>query len=386
MADFEDSIHRQTWGNHESILRWAENRAARGGHGPQGPDGSDSLTVLAGELRQKCIQEFHNSRVDSKLRIAMHVPPFEYSPGGASLFNNLKSSLDFIGIQVQTLPWQSTETRAFLERFQPNIVLTSDSEDYLRRIDWDALAHYRRRSHCLLGLTASIEAYGNPDLTGRLENARKRDVSFYYSFRTPEYLQQRIDYAPFFDRGFRILSVEFGANILNYFPIGEIEPDLDYVFLASSNPDKWPRYFAYLPAILSRYPGFLDGPGWAYIHRWAPPSLHRYLYARAKVGINLHIQESIDWPCELNERTYILAASGVPQLVDRAKLLTERFSPESMYIADTPEEYLHGFERLRNDRQLALEKSHQAMRDVYSKHTTFHRASGLAKDLESLLN
>ncbi len=128
----------------------------------------------------------------------------------------------------------------------------------------------------------------------------------------------------------------------------------------------------------------IDGPGWAGVKQWAPPPTHRFLYARAKVGINLHIQDSLDWPSELNERTYILAACGVPQLVDDAKLLSQRFSDDSMFVARTPREYNELFNEILANPELAQQRALKAQREVFKRHTTFQRAEGFALDLLTL--
>lgn len=221
-------------------------------------------------------------------------------------------------------------------------------------------------------------------LPGRLQWAAKHGVDFYYSFRAPAYFRERASYRPFFDAGYRILSVEFGANPLLYHPVPGVARDLDYVFLASSNYDKRPRYYEFLSGILKEYPGFINGPGWSHSLELARAEVHRFLYARARVGLNLHIPDSIDWPSELNERTYILAACGVPQLVDTAKLLPARFSANAFFIAGNPREYRRMFSEILASPAEGAMRAAVACRDVFSRHTTFHRAEALVLQLLEL--
>jgi len=166
-----------------------------------------------------------------------------------------------------------------------------------------------------------------------------------------------------------------------YFPVDHVVKDLDYVFLASSNPDKQQRYYEYLPRVLHRYRGFIDGPGWTRATRTAPAPTHRYLYARAKVGINLHIPSSLQWLNELNERTYILAACGIPQVVDAPILLPNRFSADCFYVASSPEEYDDAFRRAITDPDGARRHARQALEEVYAAHTTYHRVDRFITDL-----
>lgn len=383
---FENAINRDTWRSHDELLEWAERLAEREVSGTleQHLIDSDDETALKGlSLRKKCLGEFKNKRKQKcSLRILVHTPSVKHSPGGASVFRNLVDSLNYIGVDAFILPWENHNIGEILECLKPNVLITSDHESYLRRIDWSAVSRYRDYNELRIGLTASIQAYGNSPLDQRLDWSKKHGVDFFYSFRAPEYLHGRSEYLLFFERGYKIHSVEFGANVLEYYPVATIERDLDYVFLASSNPDKWPRYFKYLTNILSTYSGFLSGPGWSKINRFAGRHTNRYLYSRAKVGINLHIQDSIDWPCELNERTYILAACGVPQVIDHPKLLSERFRLDGMFVADNAKQYEELFAYVLNHPTEAQERAFMAMEDAYSRHTTFHRAEEFVKALE----
>ena len=105
-----------------------------------------------------------------------------------------------------------------------------------------------------------------------------------------------------------------------------------------------------------------------------PMNLNRFIYARARVGINLHLDEQVIWANELNERTYTLAACGVPQLIDSPKLLGARFSEGAMFQANSAKEYLDLFHHILSSPDEAQAKATIALEEVYAKHTTFHRA------------
>jgi len=95
----------------------------------------------------------------------------------------------------------------------------------------------------------------------------------------------------------------------------------------------------------------------------------------------LHIDDSIDWASELNERTYILAACGVPQLIDNAKLLDGRFSKQAIFKAKNPHVYANMFEYMLNNKDECQKRAIKAMEEVFDKHTTFHRAEGFILEL-----
>jgi hypothetical protein len=384
---FERLINPVSLRIHDGLLTWADDcvscskeQESEMAYAASGDERVKQGYHLANETKRHFYRKYHHLR---QLRVLVHVPSSRRSPGGYSLFNNLAQSLQYLGIETACLGWDET-IHPYLDEFRPTVFLTSDSPEYLARIDWEAVRRYRLVNVLHTGLTASISGYGNQSAQNRIAWAKQHQINFYYSFHSTQYLEERVEYQAFIKNNFPLFSVEFGANPLLYYPIPNINRDLDYVFLASSNYDKRPRYYEYLGDIFSKYVGLIDGPGWIGIKRWAPPDAHRFLYARARVGINLHIQESIDWPNELNERTYILAACGVPQLVDNAKLLTQRFSEDALFIARTPKDYNRLFEEILANPDQAQQRALKAQREVFERHTTFHRAEKFALDLLTL--
>ena len=145
------------------------------------------------------------------------------------------------------------------------------------------------------------------------------------------------------------------------------------------------EHIVYLKNIARQYSGFLDGPGWKQVkHFQFNRERDRYIYARAKVGLNIHLPEQIDWACELNERTYQLAACGVPQLIDHPMLLNKVFGSQSFFIAESPTQYDEIFSELMQNSLLGVEKALNAQREVFTGHTTLHRAKSLIDQLKLL--
>lgn len=316
----------------------------------------------------------------SEERILIQIPDARFSPAGYSLFSNLMESLNYIGIPAQALGWDADSQQA-LESFKPTVLLSSDNPEYLRRIDWDAIAKYKSVQRLRVGLSAALEEYESTPLLPRLAWAKVHHIDFFYSYRDEDYVKSRKEYAPFFDAGYQILYIPFGANTLHYFPVAGFERDLNYVLMASRKRE----HIAYLKNIARQYSGFLDGPGWKQVkHFQLNRERDRYIYARAKVGLNVHLPEQIDWACELNERTYQLAACGVPQLIDNPMLLNKIFGENSFFIAESPTQYDQLFNDLMRNPSLGVEKALYAQREVFASHTTLHRAKSLIDQLKLL--
>jgi hypothetical protein len=347
----------------------------------------DDLLVRRGlELRAELLGRFRNiCAARNQHRYLIHVPPASVSPAGYSWFTSIAESFAYLGIPVRTLSWQDSTGEA-LQSFSPTILLTSDSRAYLTKIDWECITAYRKRHPLFLGLTASLAEYGNTPLSDRLAWSRNHAVSFFYSFRSQEYVKTRRGYSPFFDAGYRILSLEFAANPLHHYPAYSPQKLVDYAFLGSINYDKWGRYNDYFPAIAKRYTGFVAGPAWSFTPGYTMKAERdRHIYAQARIGLNLSIEEQIRWPCELNERTYILAACGIPQLIDNPQLLPARFSGAALFSAATPRSYCRLFKEMLAAPEECSARAMKALDEVFARHTTFHRVEAFARQVASLL-
>lgn len=311
-------------------------------------------------------------------RILIQVPDARFSPAGYSLFSNLMESLNYIGVPAQAISWNE-DTQKALDAFHPTVLISSDNAEYLRRINWDVISRYKSKNRLRIGLSAAPEDYESTPLLPRLDWARQHQVDFYYSYRDEDYVKNRKQYQPFFDAGFQMVYIPFGANTLHYFPVAGFSRDLNYVLIASRKRE----HIQYLKNICCHYSGFIDGPGWKQVKNFQfNRERDRYIYARAKVGLNIHLPEQIDSACELNERTYQLAACGVPQLIDNPGLLEKVFGHKSFFIAQTPNEYEEIFKELIHNPQLGVERALYAQQEVFASHTTFHRAKSLVDQLK----
>lgn len=386
---FEHAIHPDTWRLRDQIILWADEHAVNADlyeTAEAYAAAADPVVRQGHELVESLKNAFRNRFVSQDgMRILVHLPGAVVSPGGYSAISNIMQSLTFIGVPVRCFGDEGV-TGQLLTEFRPTVLLVGDYKPFLAAIDWNAIEHYRKRNRLIVGLTASLEEYGNSPLSERLIWAGGHDIDFYFSFRSQRYVTLRREYAPIFDAGYRILSIEFGVNPLVYYPVPVVGRDINYVFLASSNRDKLPRYISWLGPLFSEYPGVIDGPGWFGAGNFAfNADRDRYVYSRAKVGINLHLEEQITWACELNERTYMLAACGTPQLVDNPKLLGEYFSVDAFFVASSPREYTDLFRELISAPESCQGAVLNAQREVFERHTTFHRADGFVRELQGLL-
>jgi len=365
---FRRRLPKQLWAEHESWLATCKglSQFSLGDGGRDGP-----VAALSRRLRQETLDSYRDryaSRTD--LRVLIHVPPAAISMGGNSLFLNWVDGLRHMGIccaPVET----GKDAVALIESFRPTVFFTSDHHSYLQWIDWTRLRAFRNRHRMALVLTASIEGDGKTSVPARLQHARARDVDFFVSFREPDYIAEHL--TAWKSEGFEILSIPFSANPMGQFHVPFEPKPLDYVFLASINPEKAPRYWAYFSKLLPRYRGVINGPGWGQDALTLSRGYHSYLYALGAIGINLHIPVSIELNTEINERTFILACCGIFQLCDAPKVLRRFFPETAVASAATPAEYAEKFSYYVRNPGARIPFQIEALKSVYAGQTIFHR-------------
>lgn len=367
---FRRRLPQRTWDEHEAWLSVCKgiSRLPLPGDDAGGP-----VFALSQRLRREALEAHRNRYADHpNLRVLIHVPPAATSMGGNSLFSNWLDGLRHMGVACEAVETGKATNEA-IERFKPSVFFSSDHPSYLRWIDWAGLQRFRERNPLALVLTASAAHDGNTPAAPRLALARQREVDFFVSFREPEYIAEHL--LDWRRAGYDVISVPFSANPIWQFHVPFDPKPLDYVFLASINPEKAPRYWTYYSRLLTKYRGVINGPGWRQDGLMLPRPDQSYLYALGAVGINLHIPISLNLYTEVNERTFILACNGAFQLCDEPQVL-RRFFPESAVpSAANPAEYAEKFAYYVKNPEARVSFQLESLRTVYAGHTIFHRMS-----------
>jgi hypothetical protein len=385
------AIHPGTWSGQQAIYDWLDQQGDARAEAETFETSGDPVVRRGWELRKQVLGEFRGkyAGADDLPRVLVFTPDYHATAAGYSLFRNLAEGFNFIGVPAR--PWHQGEPLGpHLREFAPTILLANDPEkydpaNYLENFDWDAVREYRRSRELLIGLVASPYPKDPALWAVRLEHARRLGVDFFYAFQAPAFIDRH--HRVYRDHGFGVLSLEFGANPLLYYPVPGVDRDIGYVFLGSAHYEKWGQYYRFFREVGAAGPGLIAGPWWPQaVRARIPEALHRYLYARAKVGLNVHVPFQLNDATELNERAYNLAACGVPQLTDAPKLLFERFHPGSVWVGNIPAEYRDQYFRILSRPDEARERALGGLEDVLTQHTIFHRAERFLEDLADKMN
>lgn len=335
---------------------------------------TDSLVSLSRELQHNLQEDFLNLYIKENMCVLVQIPPAIESPAGNSLYTNWLEGLRYIGIKAEPIHF-GDDTKRIFERVNPDVILSASDEQYLSELDWNYIREYRSRHELLVGLSAQLSDEA-------IDKAIKLGTDFCFTYDDLQYTKEIYEGIA---KKIPLLSVPFSVNPMIYYPLPNIEKTLDFIFLASVNKDKWTRYIDYLSSIIQRENTILLGPGWRHYEvKDINPHRDRALYAMSKVGLNLHLDFQIASKNHLNERTYQLAACGVPQVIDNPALLNEHFEGDCFFVSESPEEYERNFYYALEDREEARKRAMKAMKEVYNKHTIFQRMKKLVDDIKSI--
>ncbi len=333
----------------------------------------------AKELRETILSRYKDYFSNESLSFFLHLPPEMVSIGGRSWMLNFGSAMEFMGIEVNYF-WSQFPAEHLTEK---NIILSIGAETFMKNLDWTLLNQLKKHHDVKIGLQCSTDITNKELLNKYISSYLLYSVDFFYSFHSKDFVEESELLNLSKKKGFNIYSIEFSANPLVHFPEQYVKCDFDFAFLGSGNYDKINRYCNYFYEPFRQFKGLVAGPGW----KWTPdfkmiPKRDGLLYSCCKVAINLHIDFQIINSNEINERSYQLAAYGIPQVIDNPKILTKKFDRIGL-IANTPDEYLHQIRRAIANKQEADAGSKSALMEVYHRHTTFHRVESFIEKFKT---
>lgn len=341
------------------------------------------IYTQATELRNIALAKYLNVFEKEPLQILFHLPPKSFSPGGYSWLYNLGLAFEHMG--VSTFQFWDTSADLKLNTNKETLLFTSHSPVYVEALKKSNILHNTRNHSVKIGFTAPFDISSHEMINNIFQQTKDYDLeSFFYTFYDEDYISSTVLYSFLESENKKVYNLEFAANPIYHYPTPYINKIADYVFLGSVNYDKLNRYNEYFqPLFNSNYKGIVACPGWKWSKNYQFNLANdKFIYAQAKIALNLHIDIQMDSPTELNERTYQLAAYGIPQLTDNPMILKSKFKEIGLVAADS-EEYSYLFKKYYRDDAYLLELSHKAILEVYQQHLTFHRIENFLNKLKN---
>lgn len=338
---------------------------------------------LSNNKRNEVLNKYKDKYKGLNLKIGIHIPR---NVAGISLFNNWIEGLNYLGVESFNLGWTKDEVQKTLIEKKPSIIITSHHDEYLEKFDWTFIETYKNKNGCeVVFVVFDPHLYNRELRKEKFLDAKKKGINTYICF----WLEGAKNYfKEYYEEGFNVLSIPFSANPLKYYYL-PMEKKLDYIFLGTGKGqfDKSYRYIKYFRKIFcnKNFKGIINGPGWYKKQLILPSNLHSQIYSMGNIGLNLHITDSIKYYSELNERTYILAISGIFQLIDNPRALQYLFpNHDSIVSCNNSFEYYDKFQYYLVHQHERTKYIKNGIDCVYKKDTIFHRMDSLVNKLIKL--
>lgn len=294
-------------------------------------------------------------------------------------FDGLDSCMRHSGIECLTLGPASTaaEINETIERFEPNIVIATESRETLESLDLDFLLRYKRSRGCLrlfvpVWHSGMPGGYSSPRLDNWRWSLRRSGLTAdaHFSIFEPELYERfaRDPAGPDID----YITLAQACNPFKERPLPERKV-YDYFMATSLTPERLEVTYDYVRPIMQRYRGLWAGPRWGFGRYRVPPDEMATYYARTRVALAPLAGFVPIYAAELTHRVYAAAGCGAFQLTMPTAITSRYFEPDELVQARSAAEYgrlfAHYVDRPDERNAVAL----KALRRVYKSHTCFHR-------------
>ncbi|MBT7592987.1 MAG: glycosyltransferase [Candidatus Scalindua sp.] len=320
----------------------------------------DTLLQENIKLRDTLLQEYHCAYQQTSKKVLLHCPG-----NGAIkyLMTSWSDILNYMGIKTELVNW-GEETRTKFESCEPDVFITVADPSYISQIDVDYIKRYKRERRLLIGhiITADLYQYKPCDFCITFHLDPERDP-----------VMSKVNMP--------LLSLPFAINPLKHFMRQGTEI-WDYFFVGTNSPFKVKETKTYLMPIVNNYRGIIAGVNWETGIGELSIGEAAQLYNYARIYPNYHVSRQMEEYNEINERTYIIPASGGFELVDNPVAIQEIFATDEMAIASSPEEYHDMFDYFLRNPDKRISYIEKGMRRVWNQYTLFHVLSKLADFLD----
>jgi hypothetical protein len=345
-----------------------------------GDDGEHTDAVIVSEgqsFRQKVLKEYAGKYQNSTYRILFHLPP---SGVGIIWFEDLCQCLRHVGIASAIVRRDAPDFNQRWNSFQPNVFISMDLPNVLKKLDLNFILEYKKRHQCLR-LFTPVASVKFPKLGLSTEDKWRldlacsgRSVDAYFSMMAPEFFSE---FWPEWVRaGFKYLTLPNGCNPFRTYPVEGVK-EWDYFVVTAFSLERAQVMWQYMRPVMERYHGAWAGNGWQFGIGDIDPSQLPSYYARSRIMPAPLLPFLTRYAAETTERSFTATACGAFLITNWTPVTSRFFAPDELVCVKDAAEFEDAFEYYIDRPNERSRITLKGLCRTFNEHTYFHRIDEL---------
>lgn len=302
-----------------------------------------NIDMVCKKLRYDTLKKFYKKYKGMNKTIAIQIPE-----NGAMLYNllSLCDCLRFMGINAWAI---MDDVIINLKDLNPDVFITCANPSFTDKVDIEELKKLKDN--------VQIGVFGDDNPKEEFLEIANFIIAQDNRKKTEDVCMYDLYFSP-----------------LNFYNMS-VKKVVDFFHAGQPSFNKQDRFDKYIKPIADKNKGIFAGMLWENSVGVLSQKQTNIFYNLAQVNPNLHMQSQIENPTDLNERTYIIAATGNIQLIDNPALLKPKYGNLFKdFSFSTPEDYIEAFYYYLDEKH-AEEKEEQVikiMEKTWKNYTMFH--------------
>ncbi|MCX6730650.1 MAG: glycosyltransferase, partial [Candidatus Roizmanbacteria bacterium] len=305
----------------------------------------------------------------TKLKVLYHIPYPKTVYAGRFIYEGYKAAFKKSGHVFETLT-SNHNLSVVLDRFKPNIFMSSLHIYYLKDLNLELLKKYRKNGLFYLNIIPAwnkhSEQYGVDDLKSNTKLVRlissglAGDAFYNWLEEDSEFMDgfEKVTKKPFH-------TILLAADTSKYFYDYDKKYKSDISYVGHYLKEKRDFFIRNIFPLQRKHLVKLYGLDWTFKDRLLgdmqrvgqffniemlkglrqlPMTIDRKVYSSSIINLNIHGDFQVKYGSDINERTYKILASGGFQICDNVKVLRKYFNKNELVIGENDKDYLEKIE------------------------------------------
>jgi glycosyltransferase involved in cell wall biosynthesis/spore maturation protein CgeB len=303
-------------------------------------------------------------------KILLHVPPF----GGFKYYcENLYAAFKLLNFDVRHL-FFSDNAEESVRRFQPDLLITACSPDYLKQLPLGYLTELAEKKKIarLVWAETFKPLDGLHEMTQETAELVRQKMVGDIFFSPVDSTGIEKEYSEWKQMGYPVVSIPMAANPVVHLPRNHMI-EYDMGFIGTDSPVKRTATDIYLRPLMKKYAFLIRGDRWGEDVTSIPQNQSGEVYGKVRICPNYHHAFQKTTQFQLNERTFVIPACGGFEIVDETPILKRYFDADEMVQAHSTAEWFDLHEKWLRKHTDRMKMAASAHRRVLSEHTYFDR-------------